>query len=266
MSGANTDHAVERGIAEVLRTIEVLFEPGDVIEIRAIDVGRTPDRRGDTCAGYFNFGNNRAIAEAIRRLDGKAAGVYVILNRLNPELLVRSNNHLSVRPRNTTTDADIVQWRWLYIDLDPIRPAGISSSDREHKAALERAVQVREFLHECGWPEPISADSGNGRHLLYRLPVLELKHATELVKSCVKALSARFSDAVVNVDESTATPARLCKLYGTLTRKGDSTPDRPHRRSAILEVPERIDPVPLDALEALAAEAPVKPSQKVGMI
>jgi len=24
-------------------------------------------------------------------------------------------------------------------------------------------------------------------------------------------------------------PARICKLYGTLSRKGDSTPERPHR-------------------------------------
>jgi hypothetical protein len=76
------------------------------------------------------------------------------------------------------------------------------------------------------------------------------------VKHCLQALSKRFSDAVVKVDEATATAARLCKLYGTLACKGDSMPDRPHRRASIIETPERIEPVPLDALEALASEVP----------
>jgi hypothetical protein len=59
---------------------------------------------------------------------------------------------------------------------------------------------------------------------------------------------------VVIVDESTSNASRICKLYGTLTRKGDATPDRPHRYSSILEQPECAVPVSLAALEALAAE------------
>jgi hypothetical protein len=47
---------------DALRTIGALFEPGDVIEIRALDVGRTLDRAGSTYAGYFNFENGDAIA------------------------------------------------------------------------------------------------------------------------------------------------------------------------------------------------------------
>lgn len=42
-------------------------------------------------------------------------------------------------------DADIIEWRWLYIDVDAIRPAGISASNTEHEAALERTLRVREF-------------------------------------------------------------------------------------------------------------------------
>ncbi|HEX4588441.1 MAG TPA: AAA family ATPase, partial [Gemmataceae bacterium] len=47
---------------------------------------------------------------------------------------------------------------------------------------------------------------------------------------------------------------RITKCYGTLARKGDHTDSRPHRRSGILEIPERIVPVPRELLEALAAE------------
>ena len=54
---------------------------------------------------------------------------------------------------------------------------------------------------------------------------------------------------------TTATAARLCKLYGTEARKGDSVPDRLHRRAKILDEPERLQAVPIEALEALASEA-----------
>jgi hypothetical protein len=248
--------ATQTGVAEALRAIGTLFESGDVIEIRALDVGRTAQRPGHTSAGYFNFENRDAIAAAIRTVDGQAEGVYVTLNRVNPDLLARSNNRLKVRPKNTTTDADIIEWRWLYIDADAVRPAGISATNAQHDLALRRTAQIREFLNEQGWPEPVQSDSGNGGHLLYRLPAMEVKHVGELVKRCLKALAARFSDDVVKVDEATSNPSRICKLYGTMARKGDSIPERLHRRSALLETPETIRPVPLDALEALAAAIP----------
>jgi archaellum biogenesis ATPase FlaH len=86
------------------------------------------------------------------------------------------------------------------------------------------------------------------------LPTLDRGRSGELTKRCLKALANRYSDAVVKVDESTANPARICKLYGTMTRKGDSMPDRPHRRSNILDAPEHLQAVPVEVLEALAAE------------
>jgi hypothetical protein len=97
----------------------------------------------------------------------------------------------------------------LYIDADPIRPAGISATDPEHEAALERAMQIRTFLTSRGWPEPIYSDSGNGGHLLYLLPELDLVRAGALVKGCLKSFATRFSDAAVKVDESTANAARI---------------------------------------------------------
>jgi hypothetical protein len=249
--GANTPGA-DQAVNEALQTIGLLFEPGDVIEIRALNVGRTDDRPGLTFAGYFNFENDQAIKAAIRKVNGKAEGVYVVLNSFNRVLLARAKNRLQGGLKNTTSDKDITRRRWLYVDADAIRPAGISATEEEHQAALQRTSQIREFLRDIGWPEPILADSGNGGHLLYLLPPLDLVRAGELVKACLKALAIRFSDATVAVDQATATTARICKLYGTLARKGDSTPDRPHRRSRVVDEPERIEPVPIEALESLA--------------
>ena len=56
----------------------------------------------------------------------------------------------------------------------------------------------------------------------------------------------------MEVDRKVFNASRIVKLYGTLARKGDSTPDRPHRRAAVLEVPTDLRPVPRDLLEALA--------------
>ncbi len=243
-----------------------MFEPGDVIEIRALDVGRNGEHAGSTRAGYFNFESERDISVAVRSLEGRAEGVYVILNQLNPDLLSRSANRLRVKPKNTTTDADIIQWRWLYIDADACRPAGISATDAEHATALQKVIAVRDFLSERGWPDPILGDSGNGGHLLYRLPPLEIEVAGDLVKRCLKALSTLFSDAHVKVDESTATPARLCKLYGTMACKGDSTVERPHRRSHLIETPERIEYVAVEHLEGLAAQVPKQPPTTVRVV
>ena len=75
----NAEHA--------LAAIGLLFDPGDVIEIRALDVRRDGIQHGSIHAGYFNVENTQAIASAIRSVDGRAAGVYVVLNKLNPVLL-----------------------------------------------------------------------------------------------------------------------------------------------------------------------------------
>ena len=254
MSTGGPPKSAPRSAEKALQAIGTLFLPGDVIEIRALNVDRSPDRYGVIHSGYFVFEAAEEIRRALTSLRDRAEGIYVILNRLNPALLGRAHNRLQGKPKHTTSDSDIIELRWLYIDVDPVRPAGISSSDQEHEAALDRARRIKEFLSGLGWPEPIYADSGNGGHLLYRLPVLAIEEGKRLVILCLKALSARFSDATVMVDESTSNPARLCKLYGTTARKGDPMPDRPHRVARILEEPETLVPVAVEALEALASE------------
>jgi hypothetical protein len=254
------------GVEHALNTIDFLFQPGDAIEIRALKVRGSNGYRTNQ-SGYFNVENRKAIADAVRAVDGRADGVYICLNKLAPALLARSENHLSVLDQ-TTKDVDVVERRWFYIDVDPIRPAGISSSDKEHRAALEKAKAIRDSLTERGWPVPLYADSGNGAHLLYRLPEgMTASEATEIIKNCLVALAARFNDDSIKIDESVFNASRICKLYGTLACKGDNTQERPHRRSEALEGPEeRFEPVAIDLLKQLAAEAtkqarPATPSQ-----
>jgi len=128
---------------EVLRTISILFAPGDVLEIRALDVGRTPVRAGCIYAGYFDFENRQEITAALQTLDGKAEGIYFVLNCFHSELLARANNQLKARPKHTTSDAEIIERRWLYKDVDAIRPARISATNEEHEIVSRIGESIR---------------------------------------------------------------------------------------------------------------------------
>jgi hypothetical protein len=184
------------------------------------------------------------------------------LNPVARALLARANNKLESLAENTTSDGDIVCRRWILVDLDPKRPAGVSSSDAEHAATLKLARQMRSELLNKGWPEPILSDSGNGAHLLYRVDLPNDTEATGLFKGGLRALAARFNTNMVTVDEGTYNASRISKAYGTTARKGDSTEERPHRVSRISVAPASLATVPIELLRELAAQAPEEPAPR----
>jgi hypothetical protein len=218
-------------LAEIRRGIGLLFEPGDVVEVR---IPKTT--RWGTISGYFD--DLDKLATEVHRADRsyRPTGIYYTINPCNPALLGRAYNRLKERAEITTADTDIVVRRWLPIDFDPVRPAGISSSDEEHEAAIDRARLMRAELAGEGWGTPILADSGNGGHLLYRLDLPNTPESLRTVVGLLAKLAERFSDERVKVDTTSSNAARIWKCYGSVARKGDSIPGRPHRLSRILEV------------------------------
>jgi hypothetical protein len=216
--------------AEIERAIALLFKSGDVIEVRI------PKTRAGVVAGYFD--DLSKMTEAICQADLKyrPAGIYYVLNEINPALLGRAYNRLKEHAEYTTADNNILRRRWLPVDLDPVRPAGVSSSDEEHAAALTRAQEIAAAM-EQEFGRPILADSGNGAHVLYAIDLPNDSRSLSVVTSILTDLDKRFSDESVNVDVTCANAARIWKAYGTVARKGDSIPRRPHRMSTILEVP-----------------------------
>ncbi|BDI28005.1 hypothetical protein CCAX7_000560 [Capsulimonas corticalis] len=237
--------------ADVAAWLSVLHAPGEVIEIRVLESSKK------TTAGYYD--DFAKAAADVRRFDGKCA-VYSVLNTVNPSLLGRICNRLEASPEALTSDKDIMRRRWLMVDFDPVRPKGISSTRAEHDAARDRARIVRDYLHEKGFTEPVIADSGNGWHLLYRLDLPNDNETRDLLSHCLEALDLLFGDDVVGVDNTTFNSSRICKLYGTVSTKGDSTPDRPHRRARIHRMPEAPEPVSLALLQELAATLPPTPA------
>ncbi len=239
----------------VTGTIRMLAAPGQVTEVRAI----TDD---GIASGYFD--SAEALAVKVDPLDAipTVQGIYITLNPVDPALFSRRANRIKMRlgvKDATTADSDILRRRWLPIDIDPVRPSGVSSTDAEHAAALTTARKVAAFLTEQGFPAPILADSGNGAHLLYRIDLPNDDASKVLVKHCLEILDTICGDRTATVDTANYNAARIWKLYGTMSRKGDNTTTRPHRRSAILEAP--IEPVIVgkDLLEQLAEALPEKP-------
>ena len=238
--------------------IAALFRPGDVVELRIPKAGRH-----GTISGYFD--DFSKLAQEIEMHSGNFEGIYYTLNPVNPALLARANNHAKEFAQATTNDRDVIRRRWLLIDIDPVRPAGVSSSDLEKAAAKAKARAVRAWLAERGWPAPLAADSGNGYHLLYSIDIENNEGSTALAKACLTTLASKFDDDIIKIDTAVYNAARIVKAYGSMAAKGDSTEDRPHRIAHLMIRPEKLEVVTVVApelLQALAGEAPAKEPQR----
>lgn len=213
------------------RALDFLFEDGHVYELRVLGFqGR------NVVSGYYN--DPVRMHQAAADHSGKAEGIYMVLNPVDPRLLDRSRNRMTVRYRggDMTLDAEVLERHWLMVDFDPIRPKGVSSTEEEHDAALCRAIDCRDFLVKRRVEDRmLLADSGNGAHLLINWVCPNNEEQTNLAAAFLQMLDGQFTDEQVKVDTCTYNANRLCKFYGTLAMKGDSSPTNPHRLARLVE-------------------------------
>lgn len=217
------------------------IKPGEVVEARFIKVqGRA------TWSGYFD--DHAAFCQAVQATDKMVhSGAYFTLQAIDPRLIGRAFNRIK-QTDLTTSDTNVLAYRWLPIDMDPARPSGISSSDSELEQALILRGVVEEHLKaKMGLARPVRAMSGNGGHLLFRLPNLPVTDENKkLVQNILIGLAKQFDTDTVKIDTTVFNPARIWKLYGTTARKGDPVPagpvreSRPHRQSYIEELGESL--------------------------
>ena len=159
-------------------------------------------------SGYFD--DHNAFCNAVKALDKlRHGGIYFTIQVIDPRLIGRAFNRLSV-PKNLTSDQDVVSYRWLPIDLDPVRPAGISSSDVELQAAIQLRDQIAgEISSQYDLPAPINAVSGNGAHLLYPLPDLPANKYQPAIRNMLEKISGDHSTAKVKIDSKVFNPSRI---------------------------------------------------------
>src|SRR5215211_1145224 len=107
----------DKDAGEILHTVEILFEAGAVVELRAFK-GR------ETISGYYD--DHALLADEASQLEDRGYAIYVTLNEVDPALLARASNRArKIYKERTTSDNDILRRRWLPIDFDPVRPSGV---------------------------------------------------------------------------------------------------------------------------------------------
>jgi hypothetical protein len=229
-------------VHQTVRLLRVLAHPALVLEIRALGAGP----KLLTFFGFFNDPVAAAAAALQFDVGFKPRGLYVTANPLWHELLNRVNGRLEYAGRGVTaTDRDVYRRCRLLLDFDPVRSngvTGIPATDAEHAAALSRANEVVDDLWcTFGWRAPIAVDSGNGAQALYPISLPNDDDSANLLKRVLSAISAKWSDDAVQIDTSVSNAARLIRLPGTMNRKGDPNPLRPHRMCQLLSLPEDIE-------------------------
>jgi len=244
---------------EIRKGVEALFPEGSLIELRI------PKSSVGTIIGFFR--DREKLIPAIEEYSGKVPAVYYTLNAPPPELYDNAQlKNAAVAGVHGCKDDEVMVRNWLLIDCDPVRVDSdgkpltdqkVSSTDAEKESSLAIAQKIKAYLQEKGWPPPVTADSGNGYHLLYNLGGMpSTKELTETVHKALEHLAQKFNTDMVGVDVVVSNPSRITKAYGSFTMKGTATIDRPHRFSRVCTVGGQ-DAVTIMQLAAL------KPTQVV---
>lgn len=247
------DRTYAADLQEIRTTIATLHEPNALVELCAIS-------EQGVDSGYYN--DHDELAREAKRLSdsGKYPGVYITVNPVKSEVPMQkglTTNRLYCRVPSRTRDEHIAKRRWFPLDIDPLRKAHTSATDRQ-KAATHwcKSSTVEILRREWRMPEPIMADSGNGFYAIYPTDEANDAATAALFKNATKAIAEKCSiPDVANVDAGSHNASHLIKLFGTMARKGADTGETPHRFSHLSSVPKNLRIVTREQLEELANSA-----------
>ena len=247
-----TDYIDEKLIRE---TISVLKAAGELFEVRILG----SDKKRNT-SGYFKSVDS--LLEAFDSIDVRNTNIYITLNAVNEACYSRIQHEKFRLCSQTTQDHEIDRYEWFFVDFDPIRPAGISSTDAELEASKKVMEKAKNYLDGLGFEAPVVALSGNGYHLLYKIDAPNNAENISIIDRALKVLNNLFEDEQVKIDTVNYNPSRICKLHGTLAQKGSNTEERPFRMSKIISKQKTYKINPISKLEELANELPVEATTK----
>lgn len=222
--------------------------PHGISEVRVI-------RPASGIVGIGFFDNEEAFVRECVRTNA-VGNVYVGIQPRPRRLLELAPN--VVRPLKTGAGRkDIEVITATVIDLDPVRPKDTASTEAELALAMAAADDAIAWCESEGLVRPRLMMSGNGAQLWFALPPTSLEgERRERLQAGLKAFEAQVRDRVqtdaVHVD-SIHDVARIIKVIGTVSHKGDGLGERPHRVSAALAGFERVED------EGLLARLDVEP-------
>ncbi len=251
-------------IEDIQRAISLLFQPGQLVEIRG------KFREGGMASMYFTDLHKMARVLEKKDANGRFQAIWYTLQRLKPGI------DQSKDPGKATSRKDIAAYEWLVIDIDrPRQPKGTkkeNATDAELQILARCRNKVQAWLRDLGWPEPLVMCSGNGWHLLYKVPSWPADaHWFGVLKDTLKGIAYHFRDISgeakdgkqFNIDESLSEPEQIIKAYGTWSRLSERNEgETPWRESGIVSVPKEIVPLKLSNLLEAQMELPTTSAGK----
>lgn len=125
------------------------------------------------------------------------------------------------------------------LDVDSVRAKGEASTNAELELARQKMLQIKGWLKENFDSSPFITMSGNGFHIFIKIPRVDLNDFTrpdmqQKLEVFVHQIQEKFNDDHVRIDSTFDLP-RIMKCPGTISVKGDNTPERPWRMCQIVE-------------------------------
>ena len=125
---------------EIRKTIHALKNDGELFEVRCLEAN------GKRVSGGY-FCNADTMLEQLCHLNSSDSNIYMVLNDIKPDCYSREQrNRFVTNTKVQTSDNDIVGYDWLFVDVDPKRPSGVSSSNEQLQKAKETGNRVYAFM------------------------------------------------------------------------------------------------------------------------
>lgn len=237
---------------EIRKWHSIFKQNNELFEIRLI-------YNGNLYSGYFYD-----VEETIKALQPyDNMNIYFTVNKVNDACSSRTQFNKFIKVKGTATSKrDIVQRLYIPIDIDVERPSDICSTDEEKEYAHHKAISVYRFLKENNFSDPIICDSSSGFHLYYPINMLSTDESESLIKRFFSVLSNFFTDERVKIDPAVSDSNRIMRLYGSWSRKGRNSNERPHRIAKILKHPQEQNRMSFEFVEAFVKKYEIEEDTK----
>lgn len=185
----------------IQKTLSILSNNGvDKINIRSIGGGRTTNT-------IFSTNESENILKHIESINSKA-NIYITFN------------YFKISNKEAISDNDIERIKFILLDIDPERPRGTASTDKQKEEAKKVFDNCLQYLEDNSIQYYYTFDSGNGYHALIPIDIECTKENSRIIKELLYHLDSKFSSERAHVDKSVHNPARITRFYGTLNTKG----------------------------------------------
>lgn len=184
--------------------------------------------------GYYD--SEEKLIQAVKNVN-TTHNIYIGLNQRKEILThVHELNEWIEIPSSGGKAEDIEKINKILIDLDTKRPhKKVNASDPEIELTKSNMLDLKNYLLTNGLTFT-EAFSGNGFHLIVDTIDYEPTEENEnKVQYFLGFLKQKFENSFFEVDSSVFDRPRIARLYGTVSKKGINTIERPWRLSKIIQ-------------------------------